>query len=182
MQQELIAGDSLNFATATPAYPASAGWVLSYYLVPRTAGGQAITLSSVAEGDDHRIQVSAATTATWGADNYNWAARVDKSGEKYTVDQGQITIKPNPFAVPVGYDGRTQAEKALDQAKAALAAWTPSQRKYRIGEREMEFNSPADIIQAVNYWENQVAREQRAAAISKGLADKRKTYVRLGRV
>lgn len=181
MQQELIAGDSLNFATSTPAYPASAGWVLSYYLVPRTAGNTPITLAATAEGDAHRVAIAASTTANWAADNYNWAARVDKAGEKYTVDQGQITIKANPFTAAAGYDGRTQAEKALDDAKAAFASFNPTKSRYRIGERELVFNTKAEIIGAIHYWQNEVARERRADALAKGMPDPRKTYVRINR-
>ena len=38
IQTTLIAGDSLSFRTAVPAYPASAGWALAYRFVPRLSG------------------------------------------------------------------------------------------------------------------------------------------------
>lgn len=181
-QQTLIAGDSLNFVTATPDYPASAGWVLRYRLVPRTVGGTAITLTGIAEGDEHRVQVAATVTAIWVADNYTWTAWVELGLEKYTVDHGQIVVKPDPRTAAAGYDGRSLAQKALDDARAAMAAWTPTKRRYKIGEREMEFSSVKDVIATVNYWENEVAREARAEDIAAGLGSRRKTFVRLGRV
>ena len=181
MQHELIAGDSLNFLTTLAAYPAPT-WVLKFRLIPRTAANPAIALTAVAEGVDHRVTSAATVTATWAADTYTWTSWVERAAEVYSVESGQIVIKANPRTAAAGYDGRTQAEKALDQAKAALAAWTPTTRKYRIGDREMEFAGKADIIGIVSYWQNEIARERRAAALSKGLADPRKTYVRLGRM
>lgn len=180
-QQTLIAGDSLNFVTATPDYPASAGWVLRYCLVPRTVGGTAITLTSIAEGDKHRVQVAATVTAIWVADNYTWTDWVELGLEKYTVEHGQIVIRPDPRTAAAGYDGRSVAEKALADVQAAFAAWTPTVRKYRIGEREREFNSKADVVGAIHFWQQEVAKERRAAALAAGLPDQRKVYVRINR-
>ena len=75
------------------------------------------------------------------------------------VDQGQLVVKPDPFTVAAGYDGRSTARKALEDARTALAAWNPTRRKYRIGDREMEFASTADIIKLITWWEQQVSRE-----------------------
>ena len=158
-QQTLVVGDSLNFLTSTPDYPASAGWVLVYRLVPRAAGGSAIQLSATAEGDDHRVAVASATTSNWTPGEYGWASWVERAGEKYTVDSGQITLKPDPRTVAAGVDTRSQGRKALEDLRAALAAWTPLRRRYRIGDREMEFQSPADIIKLITWWEQQVAAE-----------------------
>ena len=161
MQQHLIVGDSLNFPASTPDYPANDGWVLKYRLVPRAAGGGAapIEIIATAEGADHRVAVTAAVTATWVAGDYGWSSWVGKGAEQYTVDQGQITLRPNPRTVAIGTDLRSQAEKALADAKAALATWSPTRRRYRIGDREMEFNSTADIVKLITWWEQQVAAE-----------------------
>lgn len=164
MQQQLIAGDTLNFLSGTPGYPASDGWTLNYRMVPRTAGGTAITITAVAEGADHRVQVPANTTATWVADTYGWSAWVENAGgEKYTVQDGQITIKPDPRAMPVGTDTRSQARRALDDARTALAAWTPTTRRYRIGDREREFSSTGDVLKLISHLERAVEAEDRLA-------------------
>lgn len=165
-QQTLIAGDTLNFTTSVPDYSALDGWVLKHRLAPRSASNSVISLSSVADGDYHRTQASATTTATWAADTYTWASWVEKAGEKYSVDSGLITIKPDPRAVAAGYDGRTLAVRALEDCKAAFATFSSTrgvQRRYKIGDREMEFNSSADIIKQIAFWENEVAKEDIAA-------------------
>ena len=180
MQQELIAGDTLNFLTTVAAYPASSGWVLHFRLVPRSAGGTPIQLDAVAEGEDHRTQASATTTAAWGADAYSWTSWATLGAESYTVESGQLTIKPNPRTVAAGVDGRSEARKALDQARAALHAYTASNgmtRSYKIADRERVFHSAADIIKLITYLEQQVVEEERLA----GRAEKpsRRIYSRI---
>lgn len=159
MLQELVAGESLKFPTAGGAYPASAGWTLSFVLVPRNSANPKITINATADGDDFETSVAASTTATWAADNYSWEAWVDRSGERYRPDSGQIVIKPSLLTVPAGYDGRSPAAKALDDARAAFYAWNPTQRRYRIGYREMEFNSTADILKKIRQLEQEVRSE-----------------------
>lgn len=181
MQQELIAGDTLNFLTVVPDYPASSGWTLKFRLVPRTAGGTPIAITATAEGADHRVTVTAATTANWGVDNYTWTSWAEKGAEVYSVDSGQIAVKVNPRTAAAGTDGRSGAEKALDQARAAFAAWTPTTRRYRIGDREHEFSSKAEIVGAINYWATEVARERRREAFAKGLPDPSKAFIRINR-
>lgn len=181
-QQTLVVGDSLRFTTATPQFPASAGWVLKYRLVPRFTPGSAIEIVCTASGDEHLAAVPASTTVNWTAGDYGWASWAEGgTAEKYTVDKGQITLLPDPRVAAAGADTRSVAERAYDQAQAALAAWTPTRRKYRIGDREMEFSSKADIVGVVHYWQAEVAKERRAAALAQGLPDPRKSYVRINR-
>lgn len=187
-QQELVAGDSLNFPTSGGAYPASSGWVLSYLLVPRVSTGPGvppnITFEATADGSDFDVAIAATTTANWTAGDYTWYRRVNRGGEKYTVGEGQLTIKPNPESLAAGYDGRSQAEKALDEAQAAYSTYTTSRgttRRYRIGDREMEFSSSTDIVKLINYWKLEVKRERRRKALAEGRPDPNRTYVRLNR-
>lgn len=162
----LRAGDTYSQLVELDAYPASAGWVLKSRFVPR-AGGSAIPLTASAEGDAHRLAATAAVTAGWLPGDYAVAHWVEKGAEVYTVATGQLSIAPNLRTVVDG-DTRSQAEQALAAARAAFAAWTPTQRRYKIGDREMEFNSTAEILRTISYWEQQVAREQGTAAASLG--------------
>lgn len=184
MLDRLVLGDTLNYATTVAGYPASEGWTLSYRLVPRSGAGTAIEFSCSADTTDpeaHRAQVSAATTAAWAAGAYSWFSWVSKAAEKYSVSTGAITLVADPRSSSGPLDLRTEAEVALAQAKAALAAWTPTTRSYTIGQRSMTFNSTADIIPIIQYWEREVAKERRAAARASGLDTGRNVYVRLGR-
>ena len=94
MQRVITAGDSLSFTVSLADYPASAGWVLSYRLIPRTAGA-VLTFSATASGDDHVVALNAAATASWAAGDYTSAAFVTKGADRFTIDSegGQVTIR-----------------------------------------------------------------------------------------
>jgi hypothetical protein len=185
MQSErLILGDTLNFATSVPDYLPTDGWVLKFRLTPRTGTG-AQTLTTVQDSADsslHRLQVSAAETAAWTAGVYSWFSYVEKASttEKYSVDEGVVTLVADPRTATT-LDLRSAACIALDQAKAALAAWTPTTKRYRIGDREMEFQTQGDIVRLINYWEIEVRREQNAERLAEGLRTNRRVFVRLSR-
>ncbi|MCA3174937.1 MAG: hypothetical protein ING36_05230 [Burkholderiales bacterium] len=183
MKSSLVVGDSLNFVTQVPDYLATEGWTLKYRLIPRSAGAS-IEISAVAEGESYRVQVAAMTTATWSAGEYSWASWVEKSGESYSLESGAITLAPNPRTATGGYDARSLAQKTLDDLRAAFAAWSASSgrtKRYKIGEREMEFNSVTDIIKLMDYWEGQVTQEQLSADLARGLKPKNRILVRFGR-
>lgn len=180
MLERLILGDTLNFTTTVDGYAASAGWALKYRLIPRVSGS-AIEITCTASGDLHLAQVDATTTANWVAGTYTWASWVEQGTEKYSVATGEIKLLVNPRTATAPFDLRTDAQVALDQAKAAFAAWTPTTKSYSIGGRSMEFNSAADILPVISYWEAEVAKETNAANMAKGMASGRRVLVRLGR-
>lgn len=182
MFSRFVAGDSFELTTSVAAYPASAGWQLSYRFIRREpATGTPIEITCTASGDDHVADVAAATTANWEPGEYTWASYVVSGSEKHVVEQGSLTIQANPRTATAGFDIRTDAEIALAEAKAALKAWKPTVRQYQIAGRMMTFNSPAEILKVISYWETQVRREQAANDRAQGRADRRKVYVRLAR-
>jgi hypothetical protein len=99
----------------------------------------------------------------------------------HTVLTGAIKLLANPRTSSAPLDLRTDAEIALAAAKAAFASWSSTTRSYTIGNRSMTFNSKAEIVQTISYWEMEVQREKRAARLRAGLADPRKAFVRLNR-
>lgn len=110
------AGDTVSWTRSEPLYPASAGWVLTYYLSLGAAAP--IALTSTADGDEHAISAAASVTAEWPAGDYHWTLRVSKpAGEVHTLDCGVLTVLPDPSAT---VDRRTHAEKCLASIDAAL--------------------------------------------------------------
>lgn len=164
---QITAGDSLDETRALAAYPASAGWTLTYRLVPRAADGQVVTLVTTAAGDAYRLQASAATTAGWAPGPYSWVAWVTRGDDSHTVSQGSVTVAPNPRELAPGADGRSLARRTLDQLVEAKAKWDLSkgnQRRYRINDREMEFKNAAEVERLIRWWSWQVYLEDAAAA------------------
>jgi hypothetical protein len=169
MQQTLIAGDTLKFYTSVPAYPAGDGWTLKYRLIPRSSGSP-ILISASAYGSDYEVNVAAATTATWTAAEYSWASYVEKAGERYTVEQGTLTVKPNPGSVST-LDSRTDARKILDSLLALHQSNAVGQGmivEYSIAGRSVRFRDTDDLLEQIRYWRAEVAKEERAARIAAG--------------
>lgn len=187
MQTSLIAGDTLAFDTTAPtdadgnSYKGSDGWTMSFRLVPRDSALSPISFAATADGDDYTVSVSSATTATWSAGWYSWAAYVSKDGTRYTCDSGQIEIKPDPAAASAGHDGRSVAQKMVEQLEAALVSYSSSQglvAEYEIAGRRMKFRSSAEIIQQLAYWKKIRVDEEVAARLAAGLGSGRKVYTR----
>lgn len=180
MQDTLIVGDTLDFITSVPSYLATAGYTLTYRLVPRISGTP-ISLTATASGSDYRITATPATTAGWAAGEYSWSAYVTKSGERHTVDSGLVTLQVDPGAV-TSFDGRSQAQRALADAQTALANFSATGgrvKRYQIAGREMEFDAAGDILKLISYWKGEVQRENAANAKREGLPDPRRIQIRM---
>lgn len=180
MQQELVAGDALNYATSIPAYPPSEGWVARLRMVPRS-GGAAIAVQATADAEDrHAWALPKSTTAAWVAGLYSWAIWVEKGTERYTLQNGQITIKPDPETMASGTDGRSQAERSLDAINAFLEGRaSDAQLRYKINGRELERYPLQDALRLRAHFERQVADERRAAGLSDGRGTVRRILVRM---
>jgi hypothetical protein len=184
MREQITAGDTLDFVTTLPDYPA-ATWTLTFYLTPRTVdAGTAISFSCIpGDGEnDHRAAVTATVTGSWTAGEYSWSSFVSASGVRYRVADGTVTILPD-ITQATSWDGRSRAEIALEDAKTALATFQSTGgrvKAYTIAGRSMEFDAAGDILRLVSYWQVEVTREQAAKAVSKGLSDPRRIYLRSG--
>jgi hypothetical protein len=168
----LYAGDTLEFGLDVPQYPPADGWTLKIRLVPRfTSPAQSpVTLTASANvaiagvAFDYGIAVQPSITADWVAGAYGWHSWVEKDGARQVLEgtqyAGEVTVLPDPATMVAGTDTRSRARKALDDALAALAAWTPTYREHTIGDRTVKFNAHADVRAAVRFWEERVAREE----------------------
>jgi len=113
----IVAGDTASWSTQLGDYPASAGWVLTYYLSKTGTSAAPIPVVASASGDLHQVAVPATTTKDWPVGAYHWTAVVTKGAERHTVDRGTITVAPDPSTT---YDPRTHAEKCLASIEKAL--------------------------------------------------------------
>lgn len=179
MQNPVVVGDTLDFPTTLEDYPASAGWTLSYRLVPFTSGSP-ITLTATASGDSYRVTQPAATTATWAAGEYSWSAYVSNGSERYTVESGTVTLAVDPATV-AAFDGRSQARIALEAVEAVLAKRaTLDQEQYSIAGRSLQRTPMADLLKLRSALRADVAREDAANRRALGLDDGRRIYLRVG--
>ena len=182
MQNELVAGEALNYRATVADYPASAGWVATLYL-NRRAGGLATTVVSTADGDDHLIQAASATTAAWPAGAYAWELWARLGAERYRLDAGQLQVLGSLIGASAGTDTRTDAERALDALRAAWRAYISSGNvtaaSYTINGRTMTYRTVAELRQAINAAERDVQSEQRARDIAAGLGGRQRFVIRM---
>jgi hypothetical protein len=178
MKDTLIVGDSLDFLTTVASFPASDGWTLKYRLVPRTSG-TAIEITAAAEGEDYRAQVGPAITQGWTAGEYSWTSWVEKTGARYTVDDGTVTLVPNPATV-LARDGRTHARKTLDAIEATIEGRASlDQQEYQIGGRMLKRMPIGDLLKLRSLYQSEVAKEDASAKLAAGIGVGRKIQVRL---
>lgn len=174
------AGDTVKWQRTLPDYPASAGWVLAYRLI--NAAGK-IDIPAAADGDAHLITVAAATSAGYAAGAYDWQAFVTLGAERYTVGAGRVVIRPNLAAQAAGFDARSTARKALDDLRAALAAWLTNSgtvQEYEIAGRRMKFRSMVEVKQLLDFWRVEESRAQRLINLAAGLPAGNRILTRMG--
>lgn len=186
---QMVVGDTWSFMVESSDYPAST-WTLTLYLVPRFASPtqSPIELTSAAEGEDHRFAVAAAVTAAYKPGMYSYQTRASDGTQKFTLDAtqwgGEVELLPDPAAMVQGDDNRTQAQKALDDLKAALASYVATNghvQEYEINGRRMRFRSVKEITDLTDFWQKERAAEIRRDAVARGMADPRKAYVAFNR-
>lgn len=162
-------GDSVSWTESFPAYPASAGWALKYRLL--WPAGTAVNIDATAAGDDHAVNLAAADTAGWTAGTATLIAWMEKGTERVTLEQQTVAVLPNLTAAAT-YDGRSQAAKALADARMALASYMANGQlhvaEYDIAGRRMKFRNTTEITELIAFYEGEVARERAAIAILQG--------------
>ena len=181
MQDQIVAGETLNYRAVAADYPASAGWVVTMYLNPR-AGGTATSVSSTASGDDHLLQVSAATTAGWAAGWWAWETWAAKASERYRLEAGQLQVVAGLIGAAAGTDTRSEAQIGLDNVRSMIRGTASlGVKRYRIGGRELERYDIGELLKLESKLANDVLREQAADAMATGRPNPRKLHVRMGR-
>lgn len=183
MQSTLIAGDSINYAAAVTGYSPADGWSLRYRLTPRASGGSAIDITATDDGSGWLVQVGPAVTAAWTAGEYTWASWVQRTGERYSIGQGQCTIKADPATLAAGTDTRSAATVLLATLEAAYLEHIQSGNAvvgyYLINGRQMQYRKLEELLAAIAAARRQVESEKVAARVAAGLSPRQRFVVRM---
>jgi hypothetical protein len=175
----LVIGDRWQWTRELNDYPSGDGWTVKYHLVNADAK---VTLTASGSGSIWTIDVAPTTTAAYVAGDYDWHLVASKTGERAVIAVGRIGLLPD-FAAAASYDGRSQARKAVDDLKVALATYSATHgqvSEYEIAGRRMRFRAAGDILELLNFWQAEVSREEQAASIAAGLGNPRRLFVRFG--
>lgn len=160
---ELTVGDTWSFTLSIPDYERPT-WTATLYLQNESGN---ISVSSSGAGPDHVFSVAAATTAAYTAGKYRWRVRVSDGTTKVTVDEGWITVNPDPGASG-SRDLRTWAQRTLEAIEATLEGRaTTDQLSMQIRDRSIARTPVPELVA----WRDQLRNEVRAqeSAEKKGL-------------
>lgn len=173
----LTAGDTWTWKITLPDYLAGDGWVLSYALASSSA---LITISSSASGDDHLVEVAAAATAAYSAGDYEWQSYVTLGSDRYSVDFGTVTVRPNLAVATSGYDSRSPAKKALDAINTYLETGNLEAADVQIDGRAIKNTPVLDLYRLRDKLKAEVANESYKARAAELGIDPRRFNIRLG--
>lgn len=173
---EIVAGDSAQWNVTLADHPAP-DWVLHYALFNKTAN---ISFEATADGADHLVTLTAATTVAWAPGRYDWAAYVTNGDERETVATGVIIIKADP-SLGVNRDDRSHARKMLEAIEATLEGKATSQDaelvKGQYGERAIE-RDPDMLRKWRDRYRKEVKAEDDLVAMKAGKRVPRSTKIK----
>lgn len=167
--KQFTAGDSVIWTDTVFADPSGGTGDSSTYSLQYVFASvmiAPIVVASVTQGSAWQTTISKAVSATFAAGDYSFEVQASSTANRYTLETGRVTVKPDLATVGAGYDGRTVAQIALDQSRAAFANFSASGgrvRSYTIGHRSMTFDNLVDIQTQVTYWEKRVEAEKTMA-------------------
>lgn len=176
------AGDSASWSESLSAYPASAGWVLKFRMLWPT--GQGIDIPTTADGDNHAVALTAATTKDWQPGKATLVAWVEKGAESITIGEKPVLVLAD-LRQKVNHDGRSTNRRALDAAEAALLKYLEGGQamveEYEIAGRRMKFRSTQEIRDLIAHYKREVAKENAALAILQGGGMPGRVHYRAGK-
>jgi hypothetical protein len=155
------AGDTVSWDRAFSGYSPQ-DYTLTYVIVSPFA--QYIVAATAADGAPNvfHAQIPAATTADWVQGVYRWEAYLkNATGDRVTIDQGQLTVSPNFETATQGIDARDDDEKALDAIKVMLSGKvTEDAQRYVIHGRELQRYTMAELLNIRNVYALRVRRNR----------------------
>jgi len=152
----ITAGLSFQATLAVPDYPAPA-WQATAYL----RGPAVINLVGADQDGAHHFTANASATKDYKPGRYWYVIRVTDGADTVQIETGVVEILPDLSTVTGTYDGRTQAQIALDAIDAVLGRRaTIDQERYRINNRELYRTPISDLLKLRSYYAVQVKRER----------------------
>jgi hypothetical protein len=171
--ENFIIGDTVKWKKSLSDYKASDSWVLKY----AARGPGTINITATATGDDHEINLSAATTGAYTAGTYKWAASVEKDGEKFTIEEGYWEVKAN-LATATSASDRMLALPADIDAINQFLGKNYKYSSYSIAGRSLNNYSIAELFTLRDRLQRELNSLKDAEKIRRGLGTKKLIRVR----
>ena len=153
---EIAAGLDFSAVLILPRYPALV-WLVTAII----RGPSSIDLDAVGLDQAHTFSAAADVTETWGAGLYRYSVRATNGASLVEVSSGELTVIPDLAQATAGYDGRSDAEIALDALDAVIGnRATLDQSRYRINNRELFRMQVSELLKLRAYYVSRVRRER----------------------
>lgn len=115
--EQFRAGDTVQWKKSLDLYKADESWSITYSM--RGVSG-VIDITGTADGSDHLISISAATSSAYTAGIYDVVGYVEKDSERHTIFSSRIEVLPDIAAAGSSYDGRTHVARTLANIEATI--------------------------------------------------------------
>jgi len=173
---KIIAGDTLDWTESISDYSAADGWTLKYTLINSTTK---ISLTSIASGNDHKVNVVTATSTNYAAGDYSWQSYVEKDSVIHIVANGFIIIETQ-LSAKTTFDYRSHAKKTLTLIETAIEAMLANgqSQSISINGRTVQYRTMEELIKAKSNYAWYVKNEEAAEKINAGLETGNKILVR----
>jgi len=174
-------GDTVKWKKTLTDFPAPT-WTLKYYLVKT---GEQIVITAVADGTDHSVVLTKATTAAYKVGTYSWQAFVDDGTERFKMDEGAMEVLPDFETQTTGFDNRSIPAQMVDAFEALFTGKITrldlDKTSYSIANRSITKLSVAELRVEYLRWKADLKAEQDAEKIATGLPTGNKILTRFVR-
>ena len=159
-------------------YPA-ASYTLKYACRLEAAGSTEIEITATANGTAFKVEVAAATTATYTTGIYHWQAYITRNSdsERVTVDTGTFEIRANRD-LATG-DPRGHYKIVLDNIEAVIEKRaTKDQESYSINGRSLTRTSLDELVRLRDTYRAKYLTELNRERARKGLGHRGRLLTR----
>ncbi len=173
----IIKGDTVKWKKSLPDYLPGDGWELTYAFVLEGASSDHQDATATDNGDGtHLVSFS---SSDFEVGIYHWQAYVTKAGERYTVANGQLSVKPDFATLTSGYDNRSHVKKVLDAIEAVLENRASEEQNYiMIGSTQITNIPHGELLALRSKYRIEYQRELQATRLANGLSGGNKIKVR----
>lgn len=154
-----ILGDTVKWTITLADWPATL-WTLKYSFMKLTT---VFSVSSSADGDSHAIVISKTTSSGYTSGVYLWQSYVENIGanptERYSISNGSIELLKT-YVTNTPFETRSTVKIIFDDIEAMiLGRATNSQASRRVGDRELRYLTPKELIFWRNFYLNEYNKE-----------------------
>lgn len=172
--KSLYKNDSLTWTESLSDYPAST-WTLKY----KFTGLGNVTVTATPSGEDHLVTITQAISNKLNEGIYRLVGWVEKSGEKKTVYDAVVEVKPDYASIPGGYNALSVARTTLQNIETAIQNYSanPYQSLTIKGKTKTNWSMTELLV-----WRGkllaEVKREEDALRVASGLKSNRRIFTR----